>query len=188
MLFADTFKILLIALSVVIALPSVWIFASVVYPERVRQAADYADRGLWRWLAWGIVPFLLLLWLSAALLQGGGPGQILSVAVFTALLLGSNVGVAGLALRLGRGMPGGDAAAEVPWRQVRRGGLVLVGMYLLPLIGWIVILFGSMVVGCGIMTRMLLKGRGDRRQAGASAAAPPPVPDTPANSATATPQ
>ncbi len=189
MLFADTFKILLIAVSVIIALPSIWIFSSVVYPDRVRRAADHAEQGLWRWLAWGIVPFVLLVWLSTALLQGGGPGQLLSAAVFTALVLGSNVGVAGLAMRLGRSMPGGDAAADVPWRQVRRGGLLLTGMYLLPLIGWVVILFGSMVMGCGIMTRMLLRGRGDRRPAETtSPAVPPPISRGPSDSAAVSPQ
>jgi hypothetical protein len=68
------------------------------------------------------------------------------------------VGSAGLCDRIGAGLPG-DADARLPWRRVLRGGIVLSFAFVLPVIGWFVLLPWTLVSGVGAALGSLRRHR-----------------------------
>jgi hypothetical protein len=68
------------------------------------------------------------------------------------------MGSAGLCDRIGAGLPG-DTDARQPWRRVLRGGIVLSFAFVLPVIGWFVLLPWTLVSGVGASLGSLRRRR-----------------------------
>ncbi len=77
-------------------------------------------------------------------------GKILGLGLVFLVLLVALLGSAGLALRVGEGLKAVRDEAE-PWRRVLRGGTVLGLTFVLPFIGWVVVIPLSFIAGFGAM-------------------------------------
>ena len=76
------------------------------------------------------------------------------MAISLAILFASN-GIAGLATVVGQRLPSpGDA--ERPWNATIRGGIVLELAFLLPFLGWFVLLPVSLLIGAGATVRSIV--------------------------------
>jgi hypothetical protein len=64
------------------------------------------------------------------------------------IILFGLMGSAGLAAQVGIGL-GAYPDGKMAWRRVWRGGLVLALTFILPLIGWLLILPGALIIGTG---------------------------------------
>jgi hypothetical protein len=74
---------------------------------------------------------------------------VMNIAAFILLavvLFGGLAGSAGLAKRVGMGLPAPTDDAQ-PWRRVLRGGIVLTLTFLLPFIGWLGLTIWAVVTG-----------------------------------------
>jgi hypothetical protein len=139
---------LAIALGFVIALPSLWMCCEALWPERSRLKNEVALTGLWKSLLIGIVPFVL----SVFLLNKLGKAGLAGVIPMGLVLLWGFIGASGLASAIGaRLWP--YLAADRPWKQTMRGGFVLAGAALLPVVGWFFVLPFILILGWGISVR-----------------------------------
>jgi hypothetical protein len=74
--------------------------------------------------------------------------KMVGVAVISVPLLYGLVGSAGLALRIGASMNSSLDATQ-PWRRVLRGSVVLSLTFLLPVVGWFIVMPWTLVSGLG---------------------------------------
>lgn len=166
MIMADVLKIFLIIVGVLTVYVTYWLVAHALFPAVVERARHQYARPI----------KITLIGLAAALLpvvMGGAisnmPNPILKLIGVTLMvvpvLLGL-VGSAGLALRIGAGLPT-PTDEQQPWRRVLRGGILLALSFLLPFVGWIFFSLWTLVSGFGAF---LLSAREPK-----SAVAPPPV-------------
>ncbi len=134
-----------------------WLGAYALFPTLVEGSRErYGRRPIAATLL-GLAVLVPALVAGLALTKIGHPVLNLAVLlVLTVPLLLALLGSAGLALRVGAGL-GSPTDAGQPWRRVLRGGVVLALVFLLPLIGWFVILPWSLVSGLGAAL-MALRG------------------------------
>jgi hypothetical protein len=150
MIMADVWKVVFLVLGTQAVLVSYWLLAAALFPDALlRTRAAYHARSGRLTLVGIAVTAPLLLFGTVLLQQGANP----LLRLLGALLLGAPValglaGSAGLCDRIGAGLPG-DADARLPWRRVLRGGTVLSFAFVLPLIGWFVLLPWTLVSGVG---------------------------------------
>jgi hypothetical protein len=69
--------------------------------------------------------------------------------------LQANIGVAGLATTIGRRLPSPTDQLS-PWRATLRGGIALELTYLLPFLGWFIVLPAATIIGTGAFNAGLL--------------------------------
>ena len=74
--------------------------------------------------------------------------KLAGIIVLFAVALVALLGSAGLARHIGMRLPSGRDATE-PWRPVLRGGIVLSICFVLPGIGWFVVLPYALITGFG---------------------------------------
>jgi len=146
---ADVFTVLLILLGVLAHFIAVWLVTRGLWPERVERAAEALGQ---RPLACLLAGLLTLgpgvaVGIGVGRLIPGPAGRLLSAVVLLAVILVALGGAAGLALRIGRGLPSVRDAAE-PWRPVLRGGIVLSLVQLT-----VVLLPVTLVLGAGAWWR-----------------------------------
>ena len=124
----------LLALGFFLVFLSHWLVAASLFPEYVRECAEQYDRPLVVTLI-GLLALVVPSALGAVLLNVL-PAALKWVGLFFifAPLLGGLLGTAGLARRIGCGLPAPGDRAQ-PWKQVLRGGTALALTFLLPLLG-----------------------------------------------------
>lgn len=160
MLMSNVFMWLSIALGFVIALPSLWLCSQALWPERSARRQKIAAAGLLKSFLLGIVPFAIFV----SLLNGLGKAGLAGVIPMGLFLLWGFVGADGLASHIGQRLwP--YLAAERPWKQTMRGGLVLAGAALLPVVGWFFILPLIAIMGWGIGIRAWFGKKGAATEA-----------------------
>lgn len=153
MIMADVFAWLFIVIGTWLVLQSYWMTAFALFPRTVTGcAARYGRRPVLATLL-GLVVFLPLLLIGAGAAKVAPPLGVLFLIPLLLALLGS----AGLALRIGDGLPA-PADAVSPWRRVARGGGVLAFTFLLPFLGWFVVLPWALTSGLGTAIMTLLSG------------------------------
>lgn len=152
MLFADAFRILLIALSITIAFPAFWLVARALWPDKVQRSADKTASQTLRCFLWGLIPTAIITTAGIVLLQAGGPAAFLGALILAIGFFYSQVGVAGLATMIGErlGKKNEDVSA---FRVTGRGGIALVLTFLFPIIGWVMLPLIVMAIGFGAMLR-----------------------------------
>ena len=150
MIMADVWKILFLIVGSQTVMVSYWLLAAALFPGALQRSRRAYDARSWRLTMVGLATTLPMLLIGASLLQQG-PHPLLkligAVLVSAPVALGL-VGSAGLCDRIGAGLPG-DADARLPWRRVLRGGTVLSFAFVLPVIGWFVLLPWTLVSGVG---------------------------------------
>lgn len=148
------FSWLAVALGFVVALPSLWMCCEAIWPERTARKAGLALTGLWKSLFLGLIPFLIFV----ASLSRLGKAGLAGVIPIGLLLLWGFIGGSGLARAVGERLwP--YLAAERPWKQTMRGGFVIAGTALLPVVGWLFILPLVLILGWGVSLRAIFAGR-----------------------------
>jgi hypothetical protein len=106
-----------------------------------------------------LVPTLVVAGTLAKLLPHPADKLVMSAGLIVPGIF-ALVGSAGLADRIGMGLPS-PADALQPWRRVLRGGAVLGLMFLVPVLGWFVVFPATIVSGLGafILSRRLERPR-----------------------------
>jgi hypothetical protein len=165
MLMADTMAIFFVVLGIMLAFPGLWLLCRGLWPGRVADAAATCSKGLVKPFLVG-VPVTLAMILFAGIFTRflGSPGKLIAGAIVCAYLLLASAGVSGFVTCIGQRLASpGDA--ERPWKATLRGGVILELSYLLPILGWFVILPISVIVGCGAALLSLLNfNRGAARE------------------------
>lgn len=149
MLMADTMAIFFVILGLLLAFPSLWLLCLGLWPKTATAAADYCSRGLIKPFFAG-VPITLAMIFMAGFLNNipGAFGNVSAIGTVCLYILFSSTGVSGFATSIGRRLAS-PVDTEKSWMATLRGGIVLELSYLLPVLGWFVILPASITIGCG---------------------------------------
>ena len=156
MLMADTLAIFFVILGLLLAFPGLWLLCRGLWPNLVAGAGDRCRNGLMKSILIGapLTSAVVVFALVVAKFPGG-LGAIVSAAILCAFAMLSSAGVAGFATCIGERLPSSGDVAR-PWKATLRGGIVLELSYLLPVLGWFVILPLSLIIGCGAATLSLI--------------------------------
>ncbi len=149
MIMADVLKIFLIIVGLLIAFVCYWLLFEALAPEHVKRSqVAYRERP-WKVLLSGLGAGIPLTLLGLAMANAGAaPVKLVGVVVLFAVVLVALLGSAGLARHIGLRLPTARDASE-PWRPVLRGGIVLSVCFVLPGIGWFVLLPYALITGVG---------------------------------------
>ena len=148
MLISTLFMWVAIAAGFIIALPSLWLCGQALWPVAAERRAQVAATGNLKSLLIGVVPLLI----TIAMVSKVGKLGLAGFIPLTIILLWGFVGADGLATFVGRKVwP--SLRESNPWKQTMRGGFVLVGSALLPMVGWVLVLPLIAVMGWGICVR-----------------------------------
>lgn len=160
MILADILQWLLLVLGALITLNAHWLGAHALFPALVARARrKYVEAPV-------KVTLVGLAVAVPTLVVAIGVGKLVPNPAVTALAVGLGlivgllalVGSAGLVDRIGAGMPSPLDETQ-PWRGVMRGGIVLGCAFLMPFLGWFVLLPWVLVSGLGAW---ILAGRAPR--------------------------
>ena len=156
MLMADTMSIFFVILGMLLAFSGLWLLCRGLWPDAVAAAADRCGKGLWSSFLAGLPVTIVMIVLTKTLFSVLGPvGKIAGVGVVCLYMLQAHTGVSGLATSIGRRLLS-PLDEQRPWRSTLRGGVVLELTYLLPFLGWFVILPASIIIGSGAANLGLL--------------------------------
>jgi len=150
MIMADILLWTLIILGAYAVFVAYWLGAYALFPARVERCrAVYGARPV----AATLVGLLILIpaLIAGTVLSKALPHPLVQTPVTAALLvmaLVCMVGSAGLVLRIGAGLPSPVDEAQ-PWRRSLRGGLVLGLAFVMPFLGWFVLLPWTLASGLG---------------------------------------
>lgn len=160
MIMADVLTWFLLILGILLVFVANWVGAYGLFPGLVEASSERYGRRPVAATLLGLAVLVPLLILAAVVAQVGHPAvNMLVLLGLTAPLLLALLGSAGLALRLGAGLGSPHDQAQ-PWRRVLRGGVVLALVFLMPVIGWVVLMPWALVSGFGAALMAL---RGPRR-------------------------
>jgi len=163
MILADILQWFLLILGAFLTLNAYWLGARALCPNTVARArSQYELRPVRVSLIGALITFPTAL--LAILLASKVPHPVVQMGAVGLLLVLSLVGLvgsAGLAERIGQGLPSPHDASQ-PWRQVLRGGLVLGLSFLMPFLGWFLLLPWTLISGVGAW---YLAGREPKRAA-----------------------
>jgi hypothetical protein len=164
MILADILQWFLIVVGVLLTLNAHWIGAHALFPGLVARARDQIEHRPFRATGVGLLVAVPVLLGVTALAKSVPHPLVQTLSVGLALLLGllALTGSAGLAQRIGVGLPSPIDALQ-PWRCVLRGGIVMGLAFLMPFLGWFVLLPWTLVSGLGAV---VLAGRAPRPYAG----------------------
>jgi hypothetical protein len=157
MLMADTMAVFFVIVGMMLAFPGLWLLCIGLWPRTVAEAAERCRKGLRLSFLVGLPVTIVIVILSLKLLAlAGGLGKAAGIGLLCVFMLHAHIGVSGLTTAIGRRLASPvDQARE--WRATLRGGIVLELTYLLPILGWFVILPASIVIGSGAVTRVHLR-------------------------------
>lgn len=155
MLMADTMSIFFVILGVLLAFSGLWLMCRGLWPQAVEAAADRCTRRIWPYFLAGIPLTLVMIVLTRVAFLLGPAGKIVGVGVVCLYMLQAHTGVSGLATAIGRRLPS-PLDEHSPWRATLRGGIALELTYLLPILGWFVVLPASIIIGTGALNVALL--------------------------------
>jgi hypothetical protein len=150
---ADVFTFLFVILGFVIVYVAYWLMAVALFPRMVERSAAQLGRAPVKTTLLGAALFVPLM---AICLRLPGKLRIVGVGIALLLALAALFGSAGLALRIGQGMPS-PLDERQPWRRVLRGGIVLSLAFVMPLVGWFVVMPFAYFSGFGAFCLMLFR-------------------------------
>ena len=149
MLMADTMSIFFAVLGMLLAFAGLWLLCRGLWPNAVAAAAERCARRLWPSFLAGLPTTLVMIVLAKILFSVPLPaGKIAGFGVVCLFMLQAHTGVSGLATAIGRRLSS-PLDEQSPWRATLRGGIVLDLTYLLPILGWFVVLPASIIIGSG---------------------------------------
>lgn len=129
-----------------------WLVASSLFPNYVANCQNQYRRPVTTTLV-GLLFTVIPIAVGIGIANAAPPFlKWIGVLIATAPILAGLLGTAGLASRVGCGMPAPVDEAQ-PWRRVLRGGTVLALTFLLPVIGQLVVI--PLVLASGVGASML---------------------------------
>lgn len=158
MIMADVLTWFLIIIGALLVFVAHWLGAYGLFPTLVDGCAERYGRRPVAATFLGLVILIPLLVLTAVLSKVGPAGGMIALLILTVPVMFALLGSAGLALRVGRGLASPGDAVQ-PWRRVLRGGIVLALVFLLPIIGWLVVMPWALVSGVGAALMAMRGGR-----------------------------
>ena len=160
---------LFIHIGVVLVVSAYFTAGAVLVPSITARARERVARAAWLPALVGLAASLP--WLGGGIVLVNLPSAVLKfigAAMITLWVLAGLLGGAGIAQHIGAGSRDGQAT----WTDTIRGGLCLSLTWILPLVGWLVMLPATMATGVGCL---LLGPFPPRRTAPPSAPAAPPI-------------
>jgi hypothetical protein len=160
MIMADVLTWFLVIVGSLMVFIAHWLGAYALFPNLVAGCSERYGRRPVAATLLGlgvIVPTLVLSGIVSKLLAHPAIGALVVVFLSVPTLL-ALLGSAGLALRIGTGLSSARDADE-PWRRTLRGGVVLGLVFVLPVLGWFVLLPWVLVSGFGAALMTLVAGR-----------------------------
>ena len=148
---SDVFTFLFVILGFLIVYVSYWLMAAALFPRMVERSAAQLGRAPVKTTLLGAALFVPLI---AICLRLPGKARVVGVGIALLLALAALFGSAGLALRIGQGMPSARDERQ-PWRRVLRGGIVLSLTFVMPFLGWFVVMPVAYFSGFGAFVIML---------------------------------
>ena len=173
MIMADVLMWALVLGAAYLIIVCYWLLATSLFAPHVARCRErYTGRPVRVTIA-GLLTFVPLVVLAGVIGKVPHPavrivGLILGLSCVLVALFGS----AGLAQRVGEGLPSHRDVRE-PWRRVRRGGLVLAITFFLPFLGWFLVLPWTLISGFGAFILALPRRE---RVAAVAPETPPPIP------------
>lgn len=160
MILADILQWFLLILGAYLTLNAHWLGAHALFPALVSRArARYVATPVKATLV-GLAIALPVLTIAIAVGKAVPNPAVKALCVGLGLITGllALIGSAGLVERIGAGLPGANDDAQ-PWRRVLRGGALLGLAFLMPFLGWFVLLPWTLISGLGAWA---LAGRAPR--------------------------
>lgn len=151
---ADVFTFLFVILGFVIVYVAYWLATAGLFPSLTERCAERLARSPIKATLVGLAVWFPVLFIGSAI-SGKAPNAFLKICGVILMILSALVALAGssgLAARVGAGLPVTRDTQE-PWRRVLRGGIILALTFVLPFIGWLVMVwafvagFGAAVMG-----------------------------------------
>lgn len=159
MIMADVLTWFLIIIGSLMVFIAHWLGAFALFPSLVEGCSERYGRRPVAATMLGLVvlvPTLVVATVVTKKLAHPAIGMLV-VALLSIPTLLALLGSAGLALRIGAGLrSSGDL--EQPWRRVLRGGAVLSLVFVLPILGWFVLLPWALASGFGVAVMTLRAG------------------------------
>jgi len=174
MLMADVLSIFLVVVGLLLALQGLWLLCRSLWPVPVQAAGQIARRRWGKCLVVGVPITLGMILLTVVLAKfaAGAGGQVAAFGVVCAYIFYASAGVAGLSDLVGQGLPS-PSDRDRPWLAGIRGGVALELAFLLPILGWFILLPLALILGCGAFTLAL------RQKAPSASATPLTSPEPP---------
>lgn len=142
---ADVFTVVFVILGLLIVFVGCWLMAAGLFPQRITRCAEKLGAAPVKCAFVGlacVVPLFVVAIIVGKIGQSA-PIKLTSFVIIVSTILLALFGTAGLALRIGQGLPAGRDELE-PWRRVFRGGVVLAITY-----GTIVLIPVTLLAGFG---------------------------------------
>jgi hypothetical protein len=169
---ADVFIFLFVILGFVIVFVAYWLMAAGLFPKFVERSAERFGKTPIKAVLLGAIIGAPLVILGIKVSQSpNGLFKLLGLAIALLPLLIALFGSAGLALRIGQGLPSARDEGE-PWRRMLRGSVVLALSFVLPFIGWFGLMPFAFLGGFGVFLLRLI----ERKPVVAPVLVAPPVP------------
>lgn len=149
MIMADVLKFVFLILGALIVFVSYWLAAEALFPGMVERARSQYHSHALKITLLGLALAAPLIALGIIVGKAAHPSaKMVSVAIIAVPVLLGLVGSAGLCKRIGSGLTS-PIDEQQPWRRVLRGGVVLAFTFLLPVIGWFIVMPWAVVSGLG---------------------------------------
>ena len=157
-MYGEVIGIALSILGFLLSLQGLWLLSLALFPRRVARTAERCrHHGLASFFVGLVITTVVLLLAGALGRRGGGPRHAFGLFVLSLFVLYAGVGMSGLVTFIGQRLPTPTDTIR-PWRTTVRGGVVLELAYLLPIVGWFVLLPMSMITGAGAVTLSFFGG------------------------------
>ncbi len=167
-----------ITLAVYFVFLSHWLVAGSLFPEYVEKCRSQYGRPVITTLV-GILVTVVPLVVGLGITQVFPPAlKWIGLLMVAMPILAGLFGTAGLALRVGQGMPSPIDAAQ-PWRRLLRGGTALALTFLLPVIGQLIVMPLILASGAGASVLTWLAKKPKALQPPALAVESPHLSETP---------
>jgi hypothetical protein len=158
MIMADVFKILFLILGTLVTIVAYWLLFRACFPMLVERVRDVYEQRPWRAHVVGTAIAAPSTLFSLGLMDAtAGGAKLTGVALATLVAAAGLLGSAGLAVLVGRRLRAGDGSA--PMAEVVPGGAVLAASFVLPVLGWFIVLPLTLAGGVGALLLALWRGR-----------------------------
>ncbi len=149
MIMADVLKYFLLIVGVMLVFISYWVVAEALFPRFVTRSRERFNRPV-KLTFLGLLVMVPVIAFGLFVQSKANNPAVKAVGFLIAglpVIIGL-IGSAGFAQKVGLGLPSPVDASQ-PWRRVLRGGAVLALTFLLPFVGWFLILPWTLISGFG---------------------------------------
>ena len=159
MIMADVLKIVFLILGFLLSFNAYWLLGAGLFPHTTGRAARCFQCCPVRITIFGLLLLAPLITLGLVVMKSPQPFLKIvgGVVVFVPLLV-ALLGSAGLCQHIGTGLLSSMDETQ-PWRRVYRGGLVLALSFLMPVIGWFIVLPLALAGGFGAGLAAIFAGK-----------------------------